>query len=118
LVAGAGGDLLDKQIAGGGGAIEGVTLEASYTQGDTIHIAFTLTDPITGDVVTDAVATLSVVRVDPREFIYWGIIPYDSVSGQYQLDYATSGLTPGYYDLYIGTSDGQTKQLRVEIVAP
>ena len=118
---GAGGSLLDKQIAGGGGAIEGVTLEASYTQGDTIHVAFTLTDPITGDMVTDAVATLSVVRVTPgeiREFIYWGTIPYDSVSGQYQLDYDTSGLIPGYYDLYIGTSDGQTKQLRVEIVAP
>jgi hypothetical protein len=115
---GAGGGLLDKQIVGGGGAIEGVTLEASYTQGDTIHVAFTLTDPITGDVVTDAVATLSVVRVDPTELAFWGMIPYDSVSGQYQLDYATSGLTPGYYDLYIGTSDGQTKQLRVEIVAP
>ena len=115
---GAGGGLLDKQIAGGGGAIEGVNLEASYTQGDTIHVAFILTDPITGDVVTDAVATLSVVRVDPNEFNYWGTIPYDSLIGQYQLDYVTSGLTPGYYDLYIGTSDGQTKQLRIEIVAP
>ena len=118
VAGGAGGGLLDKQIVGGGGAIEGVPLQASYTQGDTIHIAFTLTDPITGDVVTDAVATLSVVRVDPTELAFWGMIPYDSVSGQYQLDYATSGLTPGYYDLYIGTSDGQTKQLRVEIVAP
>jgi parallel beta-helix repeat protein len=83
---GAGGGLLDKQIAGGGGAIEGVTLEASYTQGDTIHVAFILTDPITGDVVTEAVATLSVVRVDPTEFVFWGIIPYDSVNGQYQLE--------------------------------
>ena len=114
---GAGGGLLDKQIVGGGGSINGVTIQASYTQGDIIHVAFTLTDPVSGDVVTDAVATLSVIRVDPVECTSWSMIPYSEEEGEYRIDYDTAGLAPGYYDLYIGTNDGQTKQLRVEITA-
>jgi hypothetical protein len=119
--AGGGGSVLDHQIAGGGGSINGVTLDASYAQGEPIHIAFTLTDPVTGEVVTDAIATLSVVRVTPGEptaFMFWGMIPYDPDTEQYVFDYDTNGLEPGYYDLFIGTNDGQIQQYRVEITAP
>ncbi len=118
---GAGGGILDQGIAGGGGSINGVELEASYAVGDPILIAFTLTDPITGDVVSNAVATLSVVRVDTgdvTEFISWDMIPYDAASGQYTLTYATTALVPGTYDLFIGTNDGQQKQMRIQITTP
>jgi len=118
---GAGGGILDQGIAGGGGSINGVALEASYTVGEPIHIAFTLTDPITGGIVSNAIATLSVVRVntgDVTEFISWEMIPYDAVSGQYMLTYATAALVPGTYDLFIGTNDGQQKQMRIQVTAP
>jgi len=118
---GAGGGVLDQGIAGGGGSINGVELEASYTVGEPIHIAFSLTDPITGGIVSNAIATLSVVRVntgDVTEFISWDMIPYDAVSGQYMLTYATAALVPGTYDLFIGTNDGQQKQMRIQITAP
>ena len=118
---GAGGGILDQGIAGGGGSINGVALEASYTVGEPIHIAFTLTDPITGGIVSNAIATLSVVRVntgDVTEFISWEMIPYDAASGQYALTYATAALVPGTYDLFIGTNDGQQKQIRIQVTAP
>ncbi len=119
--AGGGGSILDHQIAGGGGSINGVTLSASYVQGEPVHIAFTLTDPITGKVVTNAIATLSVVKTTPGKstsLVFWGMIPYNNDVGQYTFNYDTTKLTPGYYDLYIGTSDGQTRQFRIEITAP
>ncbi len=118
--AGAGGTI-NHQIAGGGGSINGVTVNASYKQGEPIHVAFTLTDPITGKEVTNAIATLSVVRVTPgakTALVYWGMIQYDKTAGQYKIDYDTSHLKPGYYDLFISTNDGQTQQFRVEVTKP
>lgn len=46
------------------------------------------------------------------------MIAYDPDTEQYVFDYDTNGLEPGYYDLFIGTNDGQIQQYRVEITAP
>jgi len=98
-----------------------VELKASYTIGEPIQVSFSLTDPITGAEVTSAIATLSVVRVNTgsiTEFISWDLIPYDATVGEYTLTYSTAKLVPGTYDLFIGTSDGQQHQLRIELAAP
>ncbi|KPJ58401.1 MAG: hypothetical protein AMJ46_14260 [Latescibacteria bacterium DG_63] len=119
--AGAGGTILNNQIAGGGGAFLGVTIDAIYTQGETIEGGFVLTDPLTGDFITDAVVTLSVVQVNDdgsTSLVHWGMITYDEGTGQYVFDFDTSGLAPGVYDLLIQTDDGQSFQLRVEVTEP
>ena len=119
--AGAGGTILNNEIAGGGGAFLGVTIDAIYTQGETIEGAFVLTDPLTGAFITDAVVTLSVMQVNPdgsTAVVHWGLISYDEGSGEYTFNFDTSGLAPGVYDLVIQTDDGQSFQLRVEIAEP
>jgi len=116
--AGAGGTILNNEIAGGGGAFLGVTIDAIYTQGETIDGTFVLTDPLTGDPITDAVVTLSVVQVNDdgsTSLVHWGMITYDEGSGEYVFDFDTSGMAPGIYDLLIQTDDGQSFQLRVEV---
>jgi hypothetical protein len=119
--AGAGGTILNNEIAGGGGAFLGVTIDAIYTQGETIEGSFVLTDPLTGDFITDAIVTLSVVQVNDdgsTSLVHWGMITYDEGTGQYVFDFDTSGLAPGVYDLLIQTDDGQSFQLRVEVTEP
>jgi len=119
--AGAGGTILNNEIAGGGGAFLGVTIDAIYTQGETIEGGFVLTDPLTGDFITDAVVTLSVVQVNPdgsTSLVHWGMITYDEGTGEYVFDFDTSGMAPGIYDLLIQTDDGQSFQLRVEVTGP
>jgi len=111
--------ILDGGSGAGGASGEG-EIEGTYGQGETIHLSFTLTDPITGEVTIDPTANLTIVRVDEEPVVvYWGMIPYDPETGQYSLDIDTSGFAPGIYDLYIGTSsDGHNHQVRVEITAP
>ena len=118
--AGTNGGILDGGAGGGGASGEGGT-EGTYSQGETIHLSFILTDPITGEVTIDPTANLTIVRVDPEPVtvVYWSMIPYDPETGQYSLDIDTSGFAPGIYDLHIGTSsDGHNHQVRIEITAP
>ena len=106
--------------AGGGGAYTGET-EYIYTQGETAILSFTLTSPITGDLVCDPTANLAIARMDtePHEIVYLGLIPYDEGTSSYRMDIDTSEFEPGIYDLFIGTStDGQNRRLHMEITGP
>ncbi len=112
---------LDREVVGAGGEIEGVEVNAVYTQGETIHIAFTLTSPVSGEEIDDAVATLTVVRHEDDgvlNVLELHMIPFDEAAGQYVLDFDSSGLAPGLYSLWIGTSDGQSYEVMVGITAP
>jgi len=115
--AGTNSDILGNESGGGGASGEGGT-EGTYSQGETIHLSFILTSPITGEVTIDPTANLTIVRVDqePVTVVYWSMISYDPETGQYSLDIDTSGFAPGIYDLHIGTSsDGHNHQVRIEI---
>ena len=118
--AGTNGGILGNGSGGGGASGEGEP-EGTYSQGETIHLSFILTGPITGEVTIDPTANLTIVRVDqePVTVVYWSMISYDPETGQYSLDIDTSGFAPGIYDLHIGTAcDGHNHQVRIEITAP
>lgn len=116
---GAAGTFLENPIAGGGGQVGMARLEGVYTVGEIIHLSFRLTD-IDGVYVTDAHPTLSVVevtildgeesyRVFPREWAF----EYTPDSDGYFMDFGTSDLAAGIYDLWIAFGDGARERIRV-----
>jgi hypothetical protein len=101
--------------AGGGGAVEGA-ISGTYTTGEPIDGRFTLTDPITGEPVTDAAVTTSLLGPD-GSLVSWGCATYDETTGEYVFSIDTSGLAPGTYELIIQTDDGQSKMVSIEVLA-
>ena len=127
---------LDQSIAGGGGEVGDVPLEAVYVQGQPIIISFLLTDD-DGNPITDAVASMTLVKIARvlsdnsiarvlsdsfmnQEIISFKLIPYDAEAGVYTLTVQTIQedrvLAPGYYDIWLGFDDGTQIQLRIEII--
>jgi parallel beta-helix repeat protein len=103
--------------AGGGGAVEGV-ISGTYSPGDPIDGRFTLTDPVTGEPITDAAVTLSLLGPDGSNGLaFWGCASYDETTGEYVFSIDTSGLAPGTYELIIQTDDGQSRMVSIEIQA-
>jgi len=101
--------------AGGGGAVEGA-ISGTYTPGEPIEGRFTLTDPVTGEPITDAAVTTSLLGPDGA-LVFWGCATYDETTGEYVFTIDTSGLVPGTYELIIQTDDGQSKTVSIEVQA-
>jgi len=100
--------------AGGGGAVEGA-ISGTYAPGEPIDGRFTLTDPVTGEPVTDAAVTTSLLGPDGA-LVSWGCATYDETTGEYVFSIDTSGLSPGTYELIIQTDDGQSKTVSIEVL--
>jgi len=111
---------LDKSIAGGGGTVGEANLEAIYTVGDIIHASFSLTDS-TGEPITDAVVSCTVVKVqldsDGETYKVVKLLKflYNDDAKLYMLDIPTKGWLAGIYDLWLGFDDGTTVRLRIEL---
>jgi len=103
------------RAAGGGGGIE-TTGGGSYTVGDIIEDVVLLTDPATGEPITDAAVTLSLMDAD-GSLVYWGCATYDEESGEYVYRIDTAGMAPGTYSLIIQSDDGQSETVTVELVS-
>lgn len=102
-------------VAGAGGAVE-TTLSGTFTVGDLIEDGLTITDPVTGEPITDAAVTLSLLGPDGSNALaFWGTATYDEATGLYVLSIDTSGMAPGTYELIIQTDDGQSKTLEIVI---
>ncbi|RLC71697.1 MAG: hypothetical protein DRI26_04565 [Chloroflexi bacterium] len=115
--AGGAGGFVDRTVAGGAAAYQGLTIEAIYPVGMPIVISFTLTD-YQGKPVTDSVCTVTLVKLeDGRQIVwYFDVIPFDGEQGLYRLSVPTDGLEPGYYLLYIAFGDGTVEEVPIEIV--
>jgi len=111
----AGAEIILGGAAGGGGAVEGA-ISGTYTPGEPIDGRFTLTDPITGEPITDAAVTTSLLGPDGA-LVSWGCATYDETTGEYIFTIDTSGLAPGTYELIIQTDDGQSKTVSIEVQA-
>jgi len=110
----AGAEIILSGAAGGGGAVEG-TISGTYAPGEPIDGRFTLTDPVTGEPVTDAAVTTSLLGPDGA-LVSWGCATYDETTGEYVFSIDTSGLSPGTYELIIQTDDGQSKTVSIEVL--
>ncbi|MEA3253984.1 MAG: right-handed parallel beta-helix repeat-containing protein, partial [Chloroflexota bacterium] len=107
-----GGEINLGGAAGGGGAIA-ATLLGPYEIGELIQGSFTITDPVTGEPITDAAVTTSLLGPDGA-LVSWGCATYDETTGEYVFTIDTSGLAPGTYELIIQTDDGQSKTVSIE----
>jgi len=114
-IAGGAGGILGGEVAGGGGAI-GVTLAGVYTVGEPIVGSFTLTDPATGEPVSDSLVTISLLDPDSR-LVFWGGASYDGSIGEYTFTIDTADLAPGIYQLIIQVVGGEAQTLTVELQA-
>jgi hypothetical protein len=77
-----------------------------------------LTDPITGEIVDDALVTYSVTHQledGTFEFVAFGVVPFDAEAGGYGFEFDTTGLEPGIYDVYLGISDGRSIYYQIEV---
>jgi len=110
----AGPDINFGGAAGGGGAVEGA-ISGTYAPGEPIDGQFTLTDPVTGDPITDAAVTTSLLGPD-GSLVSWGCATYDETTGEYVFSIDTTGLAPGTYELIIQTDDGQSKTVSIEVL--
>jgi|GEM_PF-2014864 len=110
-----GSEIILGGAAGAGGGVE-TTLSGTFTAGDLIEDGFTITDPLTGEPITDAAVTLSLLGPDGSNALaFWGAATYDEATGLYVFSIDTSGMTPGTYELIIQTDDGQSKTLEIVI---
>jgi len=99
---------------GGGGAVEGTSISGTYPIGAPVGGTFTLTDPLTGEPVSDAAVTTSLLGPDGA-LVLWGCATYDATLGEYVFSIDTSGLAPGVYELIIQTDDGQSQTFEIVI---
>jgi len=102
--------------AGGGGGVDG-EIEV-YVAGDLVPLALELLNPITGEVVDDALVSYSVSRTLPDgspEIVAFGVMSFDGDAGAFVADVDTTGLEPGIYDVYLGTDDGRSQHVQIEI---
>jgi len=101
---------------GGGGLSEEEITE--FVIGDLIPLTLELLNPITGEVVDDAVVSYTVTRTLPdgtAEIVLFGVMPFDGDAGAYAFDLDTSSLEPGVYDVWFGTDDGRSYHYQIEI---
>jgi len=102
--------------AGGGGGVDG-EIEV-YVAGDLVPLALELLNPITGEVVDDALVSYSVSRTLPDgspEIVAFGVMSFDGDAGAFVADVDTTGLEPGIYDVYLGTDDGRSQHVQIEV---
>ncbi len=103
------------RAAGGGGAIE-TGVGGIYTVGNIIEDSVLLTDPVTGEPITDAAVTVSLMGEDGT-LAFWGCAVYDETIGEYVYSIDTSGLAPGTYELIVQSNDGQSVAVTVDVQA-
>jgi len=101
---------------GGGGLTEGEL--QTFTIGETVPLVLELLNPITGEVIDDAIVSYTVSRAldsGIQEIVLFGAMPFDSDLGAYSLDLDTSSLEPGLYDIWLGSDDGRTHHYQIEL---
>ncbi|MCS7240598.1 MAG: hypothetical protein NZ651_05070 [Candidatus Bipolaricaulota bacterium] len=98
-------------------------LQARYTAGETITLAFRLRD-FFGQAGPWTRPNLLVTQVQPdpefgeKHTIWaWLLIPYAPEAGVYKLVYDTRERAPGVYDLWLSFGDGQSERIRIELLA-
>ena len=104
--------------AGGGGALAG-EIEI-YPAGGGVPLVLELLNPITGEVVDDAMVSYSVCRTLPDgtvAIVAFGVMTYDGDLGAFTFDVDTTGYEPGVYDVYLGTDDGRSQHFQIEVTA-
>lgn len=86
-------------------AFVGLSIAPSYRKGDVIELSFAITDE-KGLELSGALVSVSIVRMEEgkSEVVYVDMIPYNQSTGRYELDYDTSELESGTYQLYISSS--------------
>jgi len=100
--------------AGGGGSVSAPL--ASYSEcEESFQATFQLFSPVTGLEVASAVVSLTVVRASSNMILGVYRVPYDINAGSYFLSLDTSGMSSGWYDLYLGLDDRHSYLVRVEL---
>jgi len=103
---------------GGGGALGGEGGTPTFSVGEPILLYLDLLNPITGEVVDDAVVSYTVTRTladGTYEIVMFGVVPFSGDLEAYSLDLDTSTLEPGVYDVWLGTDDGRSYHYQVEL---
>jgi hypothetical protein len=101
--------------AGGGGTVR-TNLPSVYTISDMIDGQLTMIDVETGEQVTTAAVTLSLIGPDgSKAVVLWGYAYYDETEGMYLFSIDTSGLAPGTYELIFQTDTGDSKTVSIEL---
>jgi len=118
---------LDKCIAGGGGEVGGHPLAAIYELGETIVIAFTVSDA-DGNLIVDAIGAVTFVEItfigedEEYNIVGYFVIPHDGELGLYTLGIPTVtedwSLKVGYYDVWLDLDDGTSILHRIQIIEP
>ena len=103
--------------AGGGGAIE-TNLANTYAIGEVIEGRLTVIDEETGEEISTAAVTLSLIGPDDSStVVLWGYAYYDETEGMYLFRIDTSGLAPGIYELIFQTNQGDSETVRIDLQA-
>jgi len=113
-VAGGGGGYL----AGGGGGTIGDSGLPAFVASELVPLQLELLDPITGEIVDDAIVTFTICGTAPDgtpTIAAAGMMTFDGDLGAYVYGYDTAGLEPGVYDVYLGTSDGRSRHFQIEV---
>lgn len=113
-VAGGGGGYL----GGGGGGTIGDSGLPAFVAGELVPLQLELLDPITGEIVDDAIVTFTICGTAPDgtpTIAAAGMMTFDGDLGAYVYGYDTAGLEPGVYDVYLGTSDGRSRHFQIEV---
>ena len=120
---GGGSSYLEDPIAGGA-VVGGLQVEGRYQVGEVIDLSFWLADEQTGELLIDAGVNLTVCKVILMEdgsvryeaLNYYGVFGTSESTGMYSYGFDTSGLEAGYYDLWLGFSDGTSERIRTELI--
>lgn len=103
------------EAAGGGGAVE-TTFGDTYIVGDVIDGQLTVTDRATGELITNAAVTLSLLGPDgSKTVVLWGSAYYDADAEVYVFSIDTTTLTAGIYEFIFQTDTGDSKMVSIKL---
>jgi len=110
---------LDQSIAGGGGEVGGVELEATYAVGQPLIISFDVLN-VFGEQYQHGAASATLMRIpeegseEAPEILRLEAVRFIAESGLYTLTLDPI-LEAGTYDLWLGFTDGTIVQLRIQV---
>ena len=105
-------------LGGGAGGSVGESGLPVFHVGETVPLVLPLVHPITGEPMDEAFVTYTVGRQledGSYEIVLVGAMTYDGDLGAFTFDLDTTGLVPGIYDIYLGSDDGRSQHLQIEI---
>ena len=105
-------------LGGGAGGSVGESGLPVFHVGETVPLVLPLVHPITGEPMDEAFVTYTVGRQledGSYEIVLVGAMTYDGDLGAFIFDLDTTGVVPGIYDIYLGSDDGRSQHLQIEI---